>query len=279
MRHFVGIVVLVLALLPGVGSAQDYPRHENIYVNDYAGVLDAGARTRLTRAITGLRDDTGVELTILTLTDRAGYAHPDDFEAFATGLFNDWGIGDASRNDGILILVVTGERKMRIELGAGYPSGYDNEAARIIRTSFLPAFKAGDYQRGIEEGTALVIDQIARRFASGQAAPDGSGGKPVVTLIVALLALGGVGLAAVGWIRGYFRRCPACGARGLRVNKRTLTRATRSQEGAGERQATCRQCGYSDTSTYIIPIVSDSSSSGGSFGGGSSAGGGASGSW
>ena len=57
-------------------------------------------------------------MTIITLESQAPYAPDETLEEFATNLFNNWGIGDAARNDGILVLVLPDDRAMRIELGA-----------------------------------------------------------------------------------------------------------------------------------------------------------------
>ena len=59
-------------------------------------------------------------MKIITLESQAPYAPDETLEEFATNLFNDSGIGDATRNDGILVLVLPDDRAMRIERGAGY---------------------------------------------------------------------------------------------------------------------------------------------------------------
>ncbi len=82
---------------------------------------------------------TGVSVTVLTIDSFRAYTADDiSFERFATRLFNHWGIGNADRNDGILLLVAKKDRKVRIELGKGYPSSYDARAKEIIDTVIVP---------------------------------------------------------------------------------------------------------------------------------------------
>ena len=103
----------------------------------------------------------GVEMTVLTIERMMDFGHPGQIEPFATRLFNTWGIGNATRNDGILVLVSRFDRMMRIELGAGYPSSRDGQMKVIIEDDFLPRFRVDDYQGGIEDGVEAIIWKIS----------------------------------------------------------------------------------------------------------------------
>lgn len=274
---------LFALILPTFALAQSWPVHETVYVNDYAKVIEEGAEGRITTALKSLREETGIEATVLTLHTRWGYENPGSLEQFATGLFNHWGIGRAETNDGILVLVVTEDREMRVELGAGYASGFNRTAQDIIDRIFLPAFRDGDFSRGIEDGTGAVISRIALEHHAGNAPPAASGGGggligAVIGALVAILA----GVAIFGRrISDRFSRCPECGQRGIHRKKSVLESATREAGGRGERITDCPHCGYHGVVSFTIPRItrSSSSSGGGSFGGGSSSGGGASGRW
>lgn len=274
------LAALFLAfVLPTALLAQSWPVYETTYVNDYADIIEQGAEERITTALKSLREETGIEATVLTLYTRQGFGS-GSLEDFATGLFNHWGIGNAERNDGILVLVVSQDREMRVELGAGYGTAFNREAQDIVDRVFLPAFRDGDFSTGIEDGTGAVISRIARvNYAGEQPVPsEGSNDGPVGAVLAAILTLV-AGLAIFGRrITDRFRRCPQCGARGMHTDRHTLTSATTSATGMGEKTVTCGRCGYTNTSTYTIPRRSRSSSSS-SFGGGSSSGGGASGRW
>lgn len=283
------ILALLFALtLPALGLAQagavSYPVYENTYVNDYANAIEDGAEGRITTALRTLREETGIEATVLTLYTRWG-SGSGTLEEFATALFNNWGIGDAQRNDGILVLVVTEDREMRIELGTGYGHSFDREAQDIIDRVFIPAFKQGDFSTGIEDGTGAVIERIARVQAAGEAPPArdvNAGTGALLAWIVGMATIAVFGATLFGRrISDRFRKCPQCGERGMHTERNILQSATRAATGLGERTVTCPHCGYSATNQYTIPRISraSSSSSGGSFGGGSSSGGGASGRW
>lgn len=145
------------------------PGYEDVYVNDYANLLDAATEARIRDKLVEVREQRGIEMTLLTIDRIGDYADPESpydesIESFATRLFNRWGIGNASRNDGVLVLVSRHDRKMRIELGAGYASSWDGTMQTVIDEAFLPDFRRDDYQRGIETGMTQVIYAITGTY-------------------------------------------------------------------------------------------------------------------
>lgn len=140
------------------------PGYAEVYVNDYQDLLDAAAETRIRDKLIGLYDRTGIEMSVLTIQNMGQYGHSGAIEPFATALFNAWGIGNAKRNDGVLILIARFDREMRIELGAGYARSYDARMQRVIDDAFLPAFRDDAYQAGIERGVDEVIREITGSY-------------------------------------------------------------------------------------------------------------------
>ena len=94
----------------------DLPKPITPYVTDYADVLSPEDEARITVKLRDLRRDPGNQVAVITMPNRMGADLPD-IEAYATRLFNSWGIGDAARNDGAMILVVVDDREARLELG------------------------------------------------------------------------------------------------------------------------------------------------------------------
>ena len=61
----------------------------------------------------------------------------------------------------MLLIVAPTERKVRIEVGKGLEAALTNaEAQRIIDTNILPAFRSGDFVRGIDGGVDGVIRDV-----------------------------------------------------------------------------------------------------------------------
>ena len=277
MKRFVGAMILML--WPLVAAAQYFPDYESTTVNDFAGILPDENEAALSAQLHALKSETGVEMTVVTLSRKDTYAPNISMEEFATGLFNEWGVGDKIANNGIMVLVLYADREMRIELGSGYDSAWNSVAAQVIDRRFLPAFQQNDYIGGIMAGVTDTIDTIARPAAANQDPPVNNGGT--IWLVISALIAGWV--VFQNKIKAVFARlkpCPSCNARGgLRVSRTVIKPSAKRDDGSGEQTTACTKCGYSASSTYVIGQKSRNDGKGGSFGGGSSSGGGASGKW
>lgn len=286
-------VLLLVLWLPCAAFAQSFPEPLSDTVSDYADLLPEADEARISAALQAARDETGVHIVLATIERQAYYGGTGRFADFATGWFNAWGIGDATRNDGVLILVAREDREMRIALSDGYDVVWDGRAQRVIDSAMLPAFRNDDYAKGLEDGVMMAIDQIARPFAANEPITDESGFGLGAVLERVFKFVVGIGFALVvlgvifkDWLRDVavrFRACPNCGARALRVTREVITEAGQTTDGQALRHETCGQCGNDRRESYSLPSrekrarAKSNSSSG--FGGGRSGGGGASGKW
>ena len=301
---------LVLAL---PAAAQSLPDWDYTSINDFARLLTNDDTRVLDQALIALHADTGVEGTVVTIEDRRSHGGDSGLEAFATRLFNYWGIGDKRRNDGFMVMVLPANREARIEIGAGYPAAFDATAQQIMDDLMLPEFRDGDYSTGLRRGTLAVIEKIARPHAAGQEPPppapppppSWASRNPLAIIGIVLSAVLSLPLSIFVLFRWMNSRCAQCGNRNL-VEISEPIRETASDNGWRVSQLSvrrlCQQCGWSTTLTRGLPYTdsfaadgaflgrtqhysssfggSGSSSSGSSgFSGGSSSGGGASGRW
>ncbi|MBI5957806.1 MAG: TPM domain-containing protein [Chloroflexi bacterium] len=162
-RLAIGIIAAVLLLSGGlIASAQGgYPERQDFYVNDYAGVMTVESVAQITALLTDLEQQHGIESTVLTVDSIHDYGTSDTtIESFATNLFNTWGIGDATLNNGVLILVAVADREVRIEVGEGYGDTMNDPMAYVINEFMLSSFRRGDYSMGIYQGTRAVIQSL-----------------------------------------------------------------------------------------------------------------------
>ncbi len=274
------ITLVFFAFWNCAALAQPYPDFQSTTVNDYANLLNAADEAELSAQLAQLRQDTGIEMTVLTLATQANYTSDQSLEQFATGVFNYWGVGHSSRNDGILVMIIRDDQAMRIELGSAYGRDWDQVAMGIVNDHFLNPFREGEYSVGIMEGSAAVIQDIALRFREGEGARGTTDVNSLAPWFIggfmAILALIlGKQFVSDGLTR--LRPCPNCGQRTLRQSRRILIPSSTMSAGHGVRRVRCMHCDYDHQTTYAIAQISQNS--GGGFGGGSSGGGGASGRW
>jgi uncharacterized protein len=72
----------------------------------------------------------------------------------------------------VLLVVATGDRRMRIEVGYGLEGALtDGTAGEIIRSALAPRFKQGDYDGGIEAGIVAIIGALGKGAVSPPTPP------------------------------------------------------------------------------------------------------------
>ncbi len=280
--------------------ADTLPLPSDGHVLDLAEILDPTAEARIERLLAETEASTGVVVEVVTLTDIADHGGKDQrLDTYAKTLFNAWGIGSAERNDGILMLVASDTRDVRIALGAGYDAVYDGRAARVLSTAVLPEFREGRMAGGIEAGIISARQKLIAPFLEGRpvTVADGfetseSSDLPIFGGIAA--AIGGVGF--LGWRNRRKRKvCPSCGALTLTRRREVIEPSSSQSSGTGLEHILCSSCGYTDRQSFTVGrsrgTSTDSAMRSGSRGssaggsqsggrsGGRSSGGGASGKW
>ena len=283
--------------LSAAAVAQELPQPLTDKVSDFAGVLDATEEGRIDRALQALRDETGVHMVVVTMATLGQHGGEGRrLEDYAKSLFNAWGVGDAKRNDGILLLVVTGPREARLALGSGYDAVYDGRAARVLTTAVLPEFRAGRLAGGIEAGITSARERLVVPFQEGRPVTltegfetEGGTFGSIAPWAAGAGGLGGV-LSLFLWRFRARRTCPKCGEQTLTRTREVISPAGTLSSGNGIEHMICESCGFTDRRTFTIRATmrGDRSRSGrggggsgrsGGFGGGRSSGGGASGKW
>jgi uncharacterized protein len=136
-------------------------------VVDEAEILSPAARERIVATSKSHEDKTTNQVVVLTVPTIGG----ESIEEYATRVFDAWKLGQKGKDNGVLVLVVPSDRKLRIEVGYGLEGTLpDVEAARIIRNRITPRFKTGDFDGGITDGVdAIVAELEGRGGATGDA--------------------------------------------------------------------------------------------------------------
>ncbi|RPJ63045.1 MAG: methanol dehydrogenase, partial [Dehalococcoidia bacterium] len=150
--------VLIVPLGTVLAAAQNFPELKG-YVNDYAGVMTLQGKAQLEARLSQLEKDTTAQVFVATIKSLEG----NEIQDYANRLFEAWKIGQKDKNNGVLLLVAPDDRKMWIEVGYGLePIITDARAGRIRDDNIIPAFKEGDYEKGIIDGAAVIEDYIRK---------------------------------------------------------------------------------------------------------------------
>jgi uncharacterized protein len=133
-------------------------------VSDFAEILSPADREALEQRCRDLRQKTGAQLAVVTLRSLEG-GQVDDF---AAKLMKQWGIGEAGKNNGVLLLVAINDRKARIEVGYGLePVLPDALAGRVLQEQLFPAFRQQQYAAGLTG----AVNRIAEIVEKNEPAP------------------------------------------------------------------------------------------------------------
>ncbi|MBI3245440.1 MAG: TPM domain-containing protein [Deltaproteobacteria bacterium] len=155
-------VFLVCSLFVNPASGEDpaIPPPQGL-VSDFAGVIDPSTRLQLTNLLRELQEKTGVEIAVVTV-DTTQPLSPFDY---AMKVAEAWKPGAKGKDNGVVFLVATKDRKMFIVTGYGVEGALPDGKVGAIQDEYIvPAFKQGDYSRGIVEGTRVMASLIAQEY-------------------------------------------------------------------------------------------------------------------
>lgn len=137
---------------------------------DTAGTLDEGQRAALEARLAAIEQRHGSQVAILVVPT----TDPEPIEAYAIRVAEQWKLGRAGVDDGVLVVVAMQDRRMRIEVGYGLEGAIpDAIAKRIIAEQMAPRFQAGDFAGGLE----AAIDSIGRAIAGEGLPPPAARGR------------------------------------------------------------------------------------------------------
>ncbi|MEX2488560.1 MAG: TPM domain-containing protein [Pseudomonadales bacterium] len=159
MRPFL-VTILFTVIATNVLAAPTFPDLTGRVV-DNASMISAQTEARLEKLLAAHENASTNQVVVVTLPDLQDYT----IEQYGYQLGRHWGIGQSEENNGVLLIVAKAERKVRIEVGYGLEGELtDAVSSNIIHTVITPRFKRAQFDAGILEGTAAVIDALGGEY-------------------------------------------------------------------------------------------------------------------
>jgi len=190
------IVALFLLTISAVGFAQDFPAKPSKLVNDFTGTLSAAELQQLEQKLVAFDDSSSTQIAIAILKSVGDY----DINEYALELGRKWGVGSSGKNNGIMIVVALGDRKISIQTGYGLEGVLpDIYAKRIIENEIKPYFKTGNYYQGLEAGTDAIIKYTKGEYKNDNPKKTNDAGRGgsmlaiiiIIVVIIIILRRGG----------------------------------------------------------------------------------------
>lgn len=133
-------------------------RSQNCWVSDVDALLSTAAVDNLNGIISKLNGETGVEIAVVALPSIEG----DDEYDFAYQLFNLWKIGEAGKDNGLLLLYVEDIRAVKFETGLGLEGLLpDAFLDKVLNSVMFPLMKQGEIDDGLVAGVNAVVDHLS----------------------------------------------------------------------------------------------------------------------
>lgn len=155
------IFLILLCFCGFLAGLEVLPKSANIYVNDSAKLLSKETKSYISKIGAELNKLSGAQVVVVTIPS----LEDEVLEDYATKVFNAYGIGDKTKQNGVLFLLSLKERKFRIATGFGV-EGFlnDGKVGRIQDTYIIPYFKKNDFDTGIVAGYSQIVKEIASEY-------------------------------------------------------------------------------------------------------------------
>lgn len=250
MKRMLTYIILCMALLamalPSTAKeykVEDVPmvhlQDRTRYVSNPDGILSVSAVAEMDRILYQLEQKTGIETVVVAVEEIEG---GDCFE-FAYQLGKQHGVGKKGADNGLVILLVRGERCVQFATGYGIEGDLpDAICKRIQERTMFPLLREGKWDEGMVEGIRAVNTYLTD-YEGWKASEADEEGKEL------LIVFGGFVVLVLFFIMiCYFvvreqTKCPKCKKYAL---QRSQTRLLSKKNGIKTNEVvyTCKHCGH-----------------------------------
>ena len=303
MRKILCIILLVFAPILAIGAEDKaysiesvpnvYAQDRRLHVSDPNGLLMQETQAEINRMLTLLEDSTGIQSMVVMLPSIG----QDDIFDFAHNLFRHWGIGNKESNNGMLIVYVADQRKIRFTTGYGLEGILPDAICKRIQSRYMiPHFREGNTDLGMLEGTKAVVGVLDGSMKADNTEEEASLWEILLTLGTIMFII----VVPIWLIHRQEHTCPKCAKAGaLKLVSQTSTPTRKGK--LIKKTLLCSHCGHTVVKKYHQSNNNDTDAMtggmmmgsmlgggrrgggggfmGGSFGGGSTGGGGSTSGW
>ena len=134
---------------------------KNGYVLDQTQTLTKEEIYTMNRMGLELQKKTKAQIAVLMIPTLDG----EDVSDYANRVFRAWGIGDKEKNNGVLFLIATKDKQMRIEVGYGLEGAInDGKAGEILDQYAIPYFQKGKFGPGVMETYKVLVGEVSKEY-------------------------------------------------------------------------------------------------------------------
>ena len=144
--------LLALPLLASCAYTPSIPAFDAPVV-DSANIVDQATEQSLNTLLEDFRSVKGPQIAVLTVSSTGSQT----IENFAIDVAREWAVGDAERDDGVLLVVAYDDRTLRIETGSGIEGELTDVQTAAVIEKMKPALRELDPSRAVSVGVSGII--------------------------------------------------------------------------------------------------------------------------
>ena len=150
-----------VSLIGGQVSATVPDPKGDIYVQDFANLLNEQEKLELISLGRTLEDQTKAQIAVLTVESLEN----QPIENYTLEAFRTYGLGDQKLNNGVLLLISTGDKQARIEVGYGLEGALpDGKVGRILDTYTIPYMRANQPNEAVVNTYKELFNVVSEEY-------------------------------------------------------------------------------------------------------------------
>ena len=165
--QFLLVLLFSLCFLSSTFGQYDIPEkptktsQQTAFYDFGVNLLSPTQQQSLEQRLIKYADTTSTQIVIVVIPSTNG----EDIAMLGAKWLAKWGIGDAQKDNGILITVAKNDRQ--VDINTGYGIEYllsDRDAERLINRIIVPNFKAGQFYNGLDESTTAMMQMLSGNY-------------------------------------------------------------------------------------------------------------------
>lgn len=137
--------------------------HQIGYTNDFENIFTIPQIITLDKMLADFKKEMSIQIVLITLDSTM--TSKEDFDDFVLDIQNAWGIGAEFNENGIVIAISKGFRRIRISNGIGIQKILsDNETKQLVEHEFIPYFKKSEYYIGTANGLKSLLSVLKNKM-------------------------------------------------------------------------------------------------------------------
>lgn len=150
-------VLLIFGLVSfSFGQETSFPKQIG-FVNDFENSLSKEEVTKLENLLIAYEKQTTNEIVVVTISETA---NGTNFSDYSLDLANNWAVGKIGKDNGLVIVISSKLRSVRICTGVGIENILTDEICdNVIQVNLIPNFKNQEMYKGIESGINALIEK------------------------------------------------------------------------------------------------------------------------